>query len=274
MKLKLSKPVSLLMFVMNGGICQCQASGLTLCEYDPDESTAYHNSFCDVPKSQTTIFPANVKTSDGYGKLSGVDILGKELAETLIKIISGDAGVSALFPQKEEDLDKIDDLKRNQFIYLVRWCLPMFTPEVAGALKKSVLEIDRNFVTLVNEKWGEGIYKTYSDVVTSPLPNCEIPQEVLGGLSVESIISINPDFISNSIDEEFRKLILIINVVSKYSNSTATLWLENLKKQIKKTVNSKFSPEAICAYLDSHSQSEVEKSVMHYRSWVKLVSNF
>lgn len=36
MKLKLSKPVSLLMFVMNGGICQCPASGITLCEYDPE----------------------------------------------------------------------------------------------------------------------------------------------------------------------------------------------------------------------------------------------
>lgn len=36
MKLKLSKLISLLVFVIGGGICQCPASGVTLCDYEPE----------------------------------------------------------------------------------------------------------------------------------------------------------------------------------------------------------------------------------------------
>jgi len=194
----------------------------------------------------------------------------EQLQNKIMEIIAGNTGISALFPQREEDLCKIDDVKRSQFIPLVQWILTVVKPEVAAYLKNKILELDNSFITLVNEKWGEGIYSSCSEILSTRLENYEIPCDVFGGLNVDSIFSINPDLISDSRYNEFNKLILIINIVTQYISPEVTPWLSQLKTQIRKTVNTKFTREAIQAYLADHSQTEIKKSIDHYNLWIQL----
>lgn len=194
----------------------------------------------------------------------------EQLQNRMMEIIAGNTGISALFPQREEDLCKIDDVKRSQFIPLVRWILTVVKPEVAAYLKNKILKLDNNFITLINEKWGEGVYSSCSEILSTRLENYEIPCDVFGGINVDSIFSINPDLISDSRYNEFKKLILIINTVTQYISPEVTPWLSQLKTQIRKIVNTKFTREAIQTYLADHSQTEIEKSIAHYSLWIQL----
>ncbi len=193
----------------------------------------------------------------------------EQLQNKMIEIIAGDTGIAALFPQREEDLNKIDDVKRNQFISLVQWILKVVKPEVATYIKAKIIELDHNFVTLITEKWGEDIYEPCD--LDTPLSNYKIPCVIFGGLDVDSILSINPDLISESSYREFRKLISVINIAIQHSNPMARIELDDLETKIRQTVATKFTSEAIRSYLADHTQAEIEKSIDHYKLWGQLV---
>ena len=195
----------------------------------------------------------------------------EQLQDKMVGVIAGDAGITALFPQREEDLEKVDDVKRNQFMSLVQWVLKVFKPEVADYLKDKITELDRKFVKLVEDSWGNGIYESF-DGTLMPLGDYEIPSDIFGGLEVGSILSINPDIISDSIYNAFQKLIHIINMVSPYASSEATSCLTQLKTDIRETVNVKFSDKAIMSYLADHSQTDIVKSIKHYKKWIQLAA--
>lgn len=192
-----------------------------------------------------------------------------DLLTRMVSTISEDAETSVLFPQQEEDLEKIDDNKRVQFMLLSKWVLKVTKPEVKEKLKAKILGLDQAFITLVNEKWGEGIYTSCAGEFDTPLASYEIPSSVLDGCTVETILSTSPDFFPSDADNGFKKLIPIIKMVSPYVSEVARESLDSLKGSIRAAME-KYTPQAIATTLADHSKEEIQSSVEHFDSWVVL----
>lgn len=193
----------------------------------------------------------------------------EDLRDSMIDLISDGVGIKAIFPQQKEDLGEIDDGKRNDFILLAGWILKVIEPGMVSMLKDKILKLDDNFITLVNNEWGEDIYTSCRKDLDTPLASYEIPSSVLDGCTVETILSTSPDFFPSDADNGFKKLIPIIKIVSPYVSEVARESLDSLKGSIRAAME-KYTPQAIATTLADHSKEEIQSSVEHFDSWVVL----
>lgn len=196
----------------------------------------------------------------------------QQLGNEMIQIITGKSDVSSIFPQQECDLVKVDDIKRTQFIALAQWVISVIKRDIAEQLRIYISHLDDCFIRLVNEKWENGIYENCGAILDKHCNAYEIQETIFNGLTIRTILSISPDFFPSDIDEEFKKLVSIINLVAPYIKKDAQKYIESIINCIINTVK-RYNPQAISEALSDYSSDDIKKSIEHFSKWVELANS-
>ena len=192
--------------------------------------------------------------------------------DEMLLIITTKKDISIIFPQKIEDFAHLDDVKREQFIYLSKYILGTINADMSNILRKKILEYDNAFISLIDNNYGQGVYNSFSETLNNSFDNSyDIPKEVLDGCSVETILNTPGDFFPSDADEAFKKLISIIKLVFPFAKIEVKKYLEELIQKIKKSVERYNYQNLQYSFYDNNE--DIKKSENHFKSWVDLTIN-
>lgn len=192
--------------------------------------------------------------------------------DEMLLIITTKKDISIIFPQKIEDFAHLDDVKREQFIYLSKYILGTINADMANILRKKILEYDNAFISLIDNNYDKGVYNSFSETLNNSFDNSyDIPKEVLDGCSVETILNTPGDFFPSDADEAFKKLISIIKLIFPFAKIEVKKYLEELIQKIKKSVERYNYQNLQYSFYDNNE--DIKKSENHFKSWVDLTIN-
>ena len=192
--------------------------------------------------------------------------------DEMLLIIMTKKDISIIFPQKIEDFAHLDDVKREQFIYLSKYILGTINADMSNILRKKILEYDNAFISLIDNNYGQGVYNSFSETLNNSFDNSyDIPKEVLDGCSVETILNTPGDFFPSDADEAFKKLISIIKLIFPFAKIEVKKYLEELIQKIKKSVERYNYQNLQYSFYDNNE--DIKKSENHFKSWVDLTIN-
>ena len=192
--------------------------------------------------------------------------------DEMLLIITTKKDISIIFPQKIEDFAHLDDVKREQFIYLSKYILGTINADMSNILRKKILEYDNAFISLIDNNYGQGVYNSFSETLNNSFDNSyDIPKEVLDGCSVETILNTPGDFFPSDADEAFKKLISIIKLIFPFAKIEVKKYLEELIQKIKKSVERYNYQNLQYSFYDNNE--DIKKSENHFKSWVDLTIN-
>ena len=193
--------------------------------------------------------------------------------DEMLLIITTKKDISIIFPQKIEDFAHLDDVKREQFIYLSKYILGTINADMSNILRKKILEYDNAFISLIDNNYGQGLYNSFSETLNNSFDNSyDIPKEVLDGCSVETILNTPGDFFPSDADEAFKKLISIIKLIFPFAKIEVKKYLEELIQKIKKSVE-RYNYQNLQYSFYDKSIEDIKKSENHFKSWVDLTIN-
>ena len=192
--------------------------------------------------------------------------------DEMLLIITTKKDISIIFPQKIEDFAHLDDVKREQFVYLSKYILGTINADMANILRKKILEYDNAFISLIDNNYDKGVYNSFSETLNNSFDNSyDIPKEVLDGCSVETILNTPGDFFPSDADEAFKKLISIIKLIFPFAKIEVKKYLEELIQKIKKSVERYNYQNLQYSFYDNNE--DIKKSENHFKSWVDLTIN-
>ena len=192
--------------------------------------------------------------------------------DEMLLIIMTKKDISIIFPQKIEDFAHLDDVKREQFVYLSKYILGTINADMSNILRKKILEYDNAFISLIDNNYGQGVYNSFSETLNNSFDNSyDIPKEVLDGCSVETILNTPGDFFPSDADEAFKKLISIIKLIFPFAKIEVKKYLEELIQKIKKSVERYNYQNLQYSFYDNNE--DIKKSENHFKSWVDLTIN-